>query len=438
MVGNDEGAAALEMTVTGPTLRFDADAVIALAGAQHGRDARRRRRAVLATASRCRAAACSRWARSRGAGQRAYLAVRGGFDVPEYLGSRATFTLGQFGGHGGRALRAGDVLRLNRNGLRARRLPRHRPRASAPTTRTHWQIARADGPHGAPDFFTAEDMRHVLRRGLGSALQLQPHRRAPDRAEAHLGAHGRRRGGTASVQHPRQRLRHRQRRLHRRHAGDPRARRPEPRRLRLPGDHRRRASCGSSASCGPGDKRALPANVTQPRARSADNPFRSLLDAAGRPPNARRRSACAARARATCWSSSARRCSTWCCASRCRRCSSSCSAQRTRRDHRSHPGHPLAADSFRSGAHHRRRSARLAAGGARKAAERRSHAPAQPHRAPAAVLGRSGDAARDRALQQSVRADAPWCPTTSSSSAASTGSNRARTCATSCSTRATS
>ena len=63
MVGNDEGAAALEMTVTGATLRFDADAVIALAGAAHGRDARWRRRAVLATACRCSAAACSRSAR---------------------------------------------------------------------------------------------------------------------------------------------------------------------------------------------------------------------------------------------------------------------------------------------------------------------------------------------------------------------------------------
>ncbi len=61
----------------------------------------------------------------RGPGQRAYLAVRGGLDVPAYLGSRATFTLGQFGGHGGRALRTGDVLRLNRTG-RPWRLPRDR------------------------------------------------------------------------------------------------------------------------------------------------------------------------------------------------------------------------------------------------------------------------------------------------------------------------
>ncbi len=91
--------------------------MIALAGAQMDATLDGRAGAVLGTRCRCRAAACSRSGAIAGAGQRAYLAVRGGFDVPEYLGSRATFTLGQFGGHGGRALRAGDVLRLNRSGL---------------------------------------------------------------------------------------------------------------------------------------------------------------------------------------------------------------------------------------------------------------------------------------------------------------------------------
>jgi urea carboxylase len=116
MVGNEDGAAALEMTVTGATLRFDADAVFALAGADM--DASIDGRAV----SFWQPHAVSRGSvltlgRIRGAGQRAYLSVRGSFDLPEYLGSRATFTLGRFGGHGGRALRAGDVLRLNRSGL---------------------------------------------------------------------------------------------------------------------------------------------------------------------------------------------------------------------------------------------------------------------------------------------------------------------------------
>ena len=45
-------------------------------------------------------------------GCRTYIAVRNGIDVPDYLGSKATFVLGQFGGHGGRTLRKGDVLSI--------------------------------------------------------------------------------------------------------------------------------------------------------------------------------------------------------------------------------------------------------------------------------------------------------------------------------------
>jgi urea carboxylase len=156
MVGNEAGAAALEMTVTGATLRFDADAVIALAGAtmdatlddialEFWQPIAVKRGSALALG------------KIRGAGQRAYLAVRGGFDLPEYLGSRATFTLGQFGGHGGRALRTGDVLRLRRGDTALEGctpIPAHQ----RPEYAHAWRIAVTDGPHGAPDFFTAEDM----------------------------------------------------------------------------------------------------------------------------------------------------------------------------------------------------------------------------------------------------------------------------------------
>ena len=45
-----------------------------------------------------------------GPGMRGVVAVAGGFDVPQHLGSASTFVLGGFGGHGGRALRAGDVI----------------------------------------------------------------------------------------------------------------------------------------------------------------------------------------------------------------------------------------------------------------------------------------------------------------------------------------
>jgi len=157
IVGNEEGCAALEMTVTGATLRFDADAVIALTGAT-----------MDATLD---GAAVTFWnpvpvkrgtllalGRIRGAGQRSYLAVRGGFDIPEYLGSRATFTLGQFGGHGGRALRAGDVLPLARPGLELDGC-RAIEAEERPQYGHEWRIGVTDGPHGAPDFFTPADIR---------------------------------------------------------------------------------------------------------------------------------------------------------------------------------------------------------------------------------------------------------------------------------------
>jgi urea carboxylase len=119
IVANPEGAAALELTVTGATLRFDADAVIALTGAQMEATLDGKPIAYWEPVAVPRGAVLA-LGRIRGAGQRAYLAVRGSFDVPEYLGSRATFTLGQFGGHGGRALRTGDCIatepRRSRNG----------------------------------------------------------------------------------------------------------------------------------------------------------------------------------------------------------------------------------------------------------------------------------------------------------------------------------
>jgi urea carboxylase len=157
LVGNAEGAPALELTLSGPTLQFNTDAVICLAGAEMA--ARIGERAIpfwepVAVAK----GEVLRLGSVTGAGARAYLAVAGGFDVPEYLGSRATFTLGKFGGHGGRALLAGDVLHVGDAGgeskvAAAPLLPALRPEMS----RT-WDVGVLYGPHGAPDFFTEGDI----------------------------------------------------------------------------------------------------------------------------------------------------------------------------------------------------------------------------------------------------------------------------------------
>ena len=157
IVGNAEGNASLEMTVTGATLRFDADTVIALTGANMEAALDGNPVAFWEPIPVKRGSVLT-LGRIRDAGQRAYLSVRGGFDIPEYLGSRATFTLGQFGGHGGRALRTGDVLRLTRSGLELNGCTAI-PTQERPQYAHAWQIGVTDGPHGAPDFFTSADIR---------------------------------------------------------------------------------------------------------------------------------------------------------------------------------------------------------------------------------------------------------------------------------------
>jgi len=72
------------------------------------------------------------------------------------LGSRSTFTLGQFGGHNGRALRAGDVLRVKDSfdPVLAVKLDE----GLKPEITHNWELRVIYGPHGSPDFFTDQDI----------------------------------------------------------------------------------------------------------------------------------------------------------------------------------------------------------------------------------------------------------------------------------------
>lgn len=91
-----------------------------------------------------------------GAGLRTYVLFAGGLDVPEYLGSASTFTLGRFGGHGGRPLVVGDVLRVRPDAPTAE--GRTVPVAHRPEFPSSWELAVTEGPHAAPEFFTREDV----------------------------------------------------------------------------------------------------------------------------------------------------------------------------------------------------------------------------------------------------------------------------------------
>src|SRR5258708_11774436 len=119
-LGNSMGGAGLEITVSGPTLKFNADATICLTGAEMTVDIDGRS-APYGVPIEVRHGETLRMGALKGAGCRAYLAIRGGFDVPLYLGSRSTFTLGKFGGHGGRALMAGGGMHVGATGGRLAR-----------------------------------------------------------------------------------------------------------------------------------------------------------------------------------------------------------------------------------------------------------------------------------------------------------------------------
>jgi KipI family sensor histidine kinase inhibitor len=110
LVGNERAAATLEVTLAGPSLRIEAPARIAIAGAELG--ATLDRVPVRTdTAVACGAGSVLRFG-DRRAGARAYVAFDGGIAVPPVLGSRSTHTRGGLGGLDGRALRAGDRLPL--------------------------------------------------------------------------------------------------------------------------------------------------------------------------------------------------------------------------------------------------------------------------------------------------------------------------------------
>jgi urea carboxylase len=163
-LGNPEGAPGLECTRTGPTLRFGRATEVCVTGAP-----------APVTVDGAPAPQWQPFTVPAGAhlavgappenGLRTYvLFAGGGLDVPDFLGSAATFTLGRFGGHGGRELRTGDVLHPRRTGSPGGRrdlVPARRdlvPPPERPAFDRTWHIEVAEGPHAAPEFFTEDDI----------------------------------------------------------------------------------------------------------------------------------------------------------------------------------------------------------------------------------------------------------------------------------------
>jgi antagonist of KipI len=145
LVGNAEGAAGLEITLLGPTIRFESEHLITLTGADLSPTLDGQpmppHRPVAVRAGTVLAFGAAR------AGCRAYLAIAGGLAVPQVLGSRATYLRATLGGWHGRALLAGDELPTGEPTATGQRLQQ----ALTPAFLANWTAARwTPGPALCP------------------------------------------------------------------------------------------------------------------------------------------------------------------------------------------------------------------------------------------------------------------------------------------------
>lgn len=145
LAGNPRGKEGLEITLSGPELRFLGPAVVALTGAAmettlDGKPF------PMWTRVRVVAGQTLKVGKTTSFGCRSYLAVHGGFPaVAEYFNSKSTSPLVAIGGYQGRALAPGDLLLLSVDQPESKELSL--PEKLRPKYTNDWQIAAMSGPH---------------------------------------------------------------------------------------------------------------------------------------------------------------------------------------------------------------------------------------------------------------------------------------------------
>jgi allophanate hydrolase subunit 2 len=159
LVGNPRGKEGLEITLTGPELRFVGPAIVALCGAPMEAELDGEKFPMW-TSVKIEAGQKLRIGKTTGGGCRSYLAVYGGFpSVAEYFGSKATSPLVAIGGYQGRALAPGDLLQVTSE-VPERFTPVSMPENLRPVYPTHWEIKAMVGPHDE-GYLTPEDIKMI-------------------------------------------------------------------------------------------------------------------------------------------------------------------------------------------------------------------------------------------------------------------------------------
>lgn len=163
IVGNHASAPGIEITLNGPKILFHHDVVVSVTGGDVDVNVNNEAVPLWSPIYIKRGDKLSIGKLKSGC--RAYLAIRGGIDVTEYLGSRSTFALGNLGGYNGRVLKFGDVLFLGQPELASCTLPTpvseptEIPKSLIPKYENQiWEVGVTCGPHGSPDFFKEESI----------------------------------------------------------------------------------------------------------------------------------------------------------------------------------------------------------------------------------------------------------------------------------------
>lgn len=157
LVGNARGTEGLEITLSGPELRFLAPAVVALAGAamEANLDGDQ---FPMWTRKHIKAGQRLKLGKTTGSGCRTYLAVYGGFpNVAEYFNSKSTSPIVGISGYQGRALAPGDLLSLTKELPKTLSGHPSLPSELQPQYDNNWEVMTMPGPHDE-GYLTIEDI----------------------------------------------------------------------------------------------------------------------------------------------------------------------------------------------------------------------------------------------------------------------------------------
>ena len=181
LVGNEPGAAALEMTLVGGQYVFPEGGVIALAGADFG--ARLDGQPIEMWVPQAVHPGGTLELGLTRTGARCYLCITGGIQVGHFLGSASTHLLSGLGGLAGRALRKGDFLqfgapeqRIRRRRISAKVLETLKPRKRLRVTQgpqADWFSEAATRAFHGGAFCVSEDSDRLGLRLEGASLALE-------------------------------------------------------------------------------------------------------------------------------------------------------------------------------------------------------------------------------------------------------------------------